>query len=133
MRRWHWLLAAGLSLPFGGAATAGEPTAAERGWDVLRARAASQPLVSRKAYDNVWKQWGVAERPADYDRAVRTRYGLVAAPYDNGGLPMGFGEVRSLFGKGIGNDCLLCHAGSIAGQTVIGLGNASLDLHSLFE
>src|SRR5262249_23326030 len=38
-----------------------------------------------------------------------------------------------LFGKGIVNNCLLCHAGRVAGQTVIGLGNASLDLQGLFD
>ena len=38
-----------------------------------------------------------------------------------------------LLGKGIGTDCLLCHAGRVAGQTVIGLGNSALDLQGLFD
>ena len=39
----------------------------------------------------------------------------------------------TLLGKGIVNNCLLCHAGTVAGQTVIGVGNAALDLQGLFE
>jgi mono/diheme cytochrome c family protein len=46
---------------------------------------------------------------------------------------MGFHEVAGVLSKGVSNDCLLCHAGRIAGQTVIGLGNASLDLETLYR
>jgi mono/diheme cytochrome c family protein len=84
-------------------------------------------------YENAWKQWGLKEKPADYDLAFRERYGLHAAPYDNDRLPMGLHTADGPLGKGIVNDCLLCHAGSIAGETYIGLGNASLDLEELFE
>ena len=46
---------------------------------------------------------------------------------------MGLLEARSivltrpdnLLGKGIVNNCLMCHSATIAGQTVIGAGNAS--------
>src|SRR5260370_26070044 len=60
-------------------------------------------------------------------------YGLPPAPYANGGYPMGLREASSVFGKGLTNDCLLCHAGSIAGKSYVGLGNASLDFQALFE
>jgi hypothetical protein len=88
-----------------------------------------------RAYDNAWRQWGLAEKPADYARVFRDHYGLHAAPFDNGGLPMGFTRTRGLLGlgQGLGNDCLLCHAGTIAGQTMIGLGNTSLDMQALYE
>ncbi len=46
---------------------------------------------------------------------------------------MGLHYSRGLLGKGVINDCLLCHGGVVAGQTVIGLGNASLDLQTLFD
>ncbi len=46
---------------------------------------------------------------------------------------MGLVEATRFFGKGITNNCLLCHAGTVAGQTIVGLGNASLDLQSLFD
>jgi hypothetical protein len=91
------------------------------------------PLWPLAAYENAWKQWGVKERPANYDAVFRERYGLHAAPYDNDGLPMGLHAARGVLSKGIVNDCLLCHAGSVAGETYLGLGNASLDLQGLFD
>src|SRR4051812_6492750 len=98
-----------------GAATAGE-TSAERGRRALLERSFTPATMSRSAYDNVWKQWGVPEKPSDYDRQFRERYGLHRAPYPNDGLPMGL-RLASLplgLGKGISLDCLLCHGGSIA-------------------
>src|SRR5205085_5241239 len=38
-----------------------------------------------------------------------------------------------LLTRGITTDCLLCHGGSIAGRSYIGLGNSTLDLQALFE
>jgi mono/diheme cytochrome c family protein len=106
----------------------------ERGRDAVRGKPALNPPVwSRKAFDNLWKQWGLKEKPADYDEAVRQRYGLLPAAYDNDGLPMGLHSSRGLVGKGVVNDCLMCHASRIAGQTIIGLGNAGLDLQGLFD
>src|SRR5207248_3225149 len=114
------------------AAGAAERTAAERGQLAVRGLSHLSPQSwSKRAYEEVWKRWGLKERPADYGTALRERYGLHAAPYDNGGLPMGLHEARG--GKGLTVSCVLCHAGSVAGQTVIGLGNASLDLQGLFE
>src|SRR5262249_60380667 len=86
------------------------------------------PLGPHKAYDNLWKQWGLSAKPADYEKAVMERYGLHPAPFDNGGRPLGLIEAKGVLGKGLVNNCLLCHAGTVAGQTIIGLGNASLDL-----
>ena len=40
---------------------------------------------------------------------------------------------RMLFLNGIGIDCMTCHGGSIFGKSYVGLGNASLDIHSLFH
>jgi mono/diheme cytochrome c family protein len=61
------------------------------------------------------------------------RYGLFPAPYANGGYPMGLREVRSLFGSGVTTDCMLCHGGSILGQSMVGLGNSALDMQALYE
>jgi len=109
-------------------------TAIERGELAVRGRPAmNPPLWTQSVMDNAWKHWGVKEKPADYARAFRDRYGLHAAPYDNGGLPMGFHVSQSLLGKGIVSDCLLCHAGRVADQTIIGLGNSSLELQGLFD
>jgi hypothetical protein len=107
--------------------------AAERGTDVLFKKSYAPALVSWSAYENVWKQWGVAEKPKDFAAAVRERYGLHEAPYPNKGLPMGLREAPWLVGKGVGFDCLLCHASSFDGKPVIGLGNASLEWQALFD
>jgi mono/diheme cytochrome c family protein len=93
------------------------------------------PFWSLRAYAEAWRQWGRSDRPEDYPRAFRERYGLHEAPYENGGLPAGFTRPKGLLGvgQGLGNDCLLCHAGTVAGRTIIGLGNTSLDMQSLYE
>jgi mono/diheme cytochrome c family protein len=127
------LAMAGLSFALAKGRQPAEIRAAERGRKALYERCYNPPIVSLKAYDNAWKQWGVKDKPADYDRAFRDRYGLSIAPYANAGLPLGLRTGNGPLGKGLGNDCLLCHAGSIAGQTVIGLGNASVDVQSLSE
>jgi hypothetical protein len=130
----RWLLCLGLVTAAGGAATA-DPAAVERGREAVRGRPALNPPVgTTAAYDNLWKQWGAAEKPADYPRAVRDRYGLHPAPYENAGLPMGLHPARGLLmGKGVGTDCLLCHAGTVAGRTVIGLANSTMDVDGLIR
>ncbi|MEX2119371.1 MAG: hypothetical protein WD847_07240 [Pirellulales bacterium] len=119
------------------AARASQPdpnAAVDRGRRAVRTTL-SPLAVSTRAYEDAWKQWGLGERPADYELAFRSRYGLHEVPYENGALPTGLHEIPGPFGIGraIAHDCLLCHAGSIAGQTLIGLGNASLDFQSLYE
>ena len=41
-------------------------------------------------------------------------------------LPLGFG-------KGVAQDCMICHGGSIAGQSYVGLGNSTLDFQTFSE
>ena len=109
-------------------------SAAERGALAVRGQPTMNPPVwSAKAYDNLWMRWGVKEKPADYACAVQERYGLHPAQYPNNGLPMGLHYSQGILGKGVINDCLLCHASVVAGQTVIGAANSTLDLQSLFE
>jgi mono/diheme cytochrome c family protein len=117
------------------AVVAAEPTPAERGRDHLLKRSYSPATISLDAYANVWKQWGVKEKPADYARLFRERYGLHEAPYANDGYPMGLKvAARPLgLGKALAVDCLVCHGGSIAGKSYIGLGNASLDYQAFYE
>jgi mono/diheme cytochrome c family protein len=114
---------------------AAELDAARRGEKALLERAFIPPFWSRSAYDNAWRQWALdaPEAPADYARLFRERYGLHVAPYANGGLPMGLRDMPFLFRSGVATDCLLCHGGSVAGQSYVGLGNASLDMQTLFE
>src|SRR5262245_42153703 len=136
MYRWLMCLSIGLAaLSAGLAADSATPAAAavERGRDAVRGRPAlNPPVCATSVYEDLWQNWGVADKPADYARAVRERYGLHEAPYANGGLPMGLHEARGLFGPGVGTDCLVCHAGTIAGRTIVGLGNSTMDLEGLF-
>jgi hypothetical protein len=105
-----------------------ERTAAERGAEAVHRLSSSPPVLSQEAYENAWRQWGVPEKPVEYARAFREHYGLHPAPYENQGLPMGLHEATGVLGHGITSDCLLCHAGSVAGRTYIGLPNTTLDL-----
>jgi cytochrome c peroxidase len=109
--------------------------AAARGKAALLGRAFNLPVWSAQAYKNVWLHWEGAghEPPQDYDAAFREHYGLHPAPYANGRYPMGLREAKGFLFKGLATDCLLCHGGSIAGQSYVGLGNASLDIQALFE
>src|SRR5262245_28623553 len=116
-------------IPVAGAA---ELTPAQRGEKALLGRSFSPPGWSLAAYKNTWKQWGLDTPPDDakYDQLFRERYGLHPAPYPNGGLPMGLREAPNILlaRKGLTTDCLLCHGGSILGQSYIGLGNSTLEI-----
>ena len=143
MRTTRWV-AGGMAVLAAGALAAqaapagpdGGPDAA-RGKQALLGRSFSPATLSLEAYDEVWRRWGLAERPAaaDYDRLFRERYGLHAAPYPNGRYPMGLREddLPLGLGRGLSLDCLLCHGGSIAGKSYVGLGNTSLEIQAFFE
>jgi mono/diheme cytochrome c family protein len=135
--RW-WLLGLVVLCGLAAAVPAAEKQAttpsAKRGKEALLGRTFAPPMVTLKGYDRLWKTWGLKEKPKDYDRAIRERYGLHVAPYDNKGVPMGLRPASHLLiGKGYAPDCMLCHSGRVAGQTVFGLGNSTIDLQSLFE
>jgi hypothetical protein len=112
---------------------ADEPSPAERGRIALLTRSFNPTIWSTSAYDNAWRQWGLPERPANYEQAFRERYGLPEAPYPNDGYPMGLRRSGGLLGNGISTDCLVCHGGSIMGHSYVGLPNASLDMQALYE
>jgi hypothetical protein len=125
------------ALPLGLSARAAEADAAQRGKKALLGKCYAPPTITRRAYDEVWRQWGLKEKPAaaEYDRVYRARYGLHEAPYPNGGLPMGLrpASLALGFGKGIAMDCMVCHGGSIAGKSYVGLGNSTLDYQAFYE
>lgn len=109
-------------------------TPASRGRQALLGKSYAPALVSRKAYQELWKTWSLDAPPANFDRELRERYGLHEAPYENDGFPMGLRKTPGLLGgAGVGYDCLLCHGGSVNGQSIIGLGNSSLEWQSLFD
>lgn len=111
-----------------------DDTPAQRGRKALEARAFNMATWNTTAYDDVWKEWGTEKnQPKDYAQAFMAHYGMHPAPYENGRYPMGLREGKKLLGKGLTTDCLLCHGGSIAGKSYIGLGNSTLDIQAFFE
>jgi mono/diheme cytochrome c family protein len=134
----RWLLFGPLLaivLLFTPAPRAAEPDPVERGRKALLGRAFNPAVWSPDAYANAWRAWGkdVKEAPRAYSQAFMDRYGLHPAPYANGKYPMGLREAKGLLRDGITTDCLICHGGSIAGKSYVGLGNACLDIQALFE
>lgn len=117
-----------------------EPAAVDRGREALTSRSFLKPEWSLEIYENVAELWG-GEAPdpdADpeaYALAFNRRYGLHPAPFPNDGLPMGLkrstdpGTGR----QGLQVDCLVCHGGSIGGQSFVGLGNSQLDMIGLYQ
>jgi hypothetical protein len=124
-------------LPIATAVRAAEADSVERGKQALLGKCYAPPTMTRRAYDEVWRQWGIKDKPAPaaYDRLFRQRYGLHDAPYPNGGLPMGLRPAPLPFGlgKGISMDCMVCHGGSITGKSLVGLGNSTLDYQAFYE
>jgi hypothetical protein len=129
----RWLLSLSVLILTGIAAAGPSDEAALRGRKALEGQSFIPPIWSVSGYESLWRQWGLSEKPADFDRLVRERYGLHPAPYPNDGLPMGLRKSRGLLGSGISLDCMVCHGGSIMGQSYIGLGNSALDFQALFE
>jgi hypothetical protein len=104
-----------------------------RGKAAIEGRSFNPPVWTMAGYESLWKQWGVNEKPADYERAVRERYGLHPAPFPNDGLPMGLRKNPKFLGRELSVDCLVCHGGAIMGHSYVGLGNSALDVQAVFE
>ncbi|MBY0525051.1 MAG: c-type cytochrome [Gemmataceae bacterium] len=128
------LAAMGLAL-IGTTLLAAEPSAAERGKKALLGRHFTGATYSSNGYRTAWRFWedGTKKPPERYDEAFMAYYGLHTSPYPNDGFPMGLRPTAGLFGrKLLTTDCMLCHGGSIMGESHVGLGNASLDIETLF-
>ncbi|AXQ31533.1 hypothetical protein D0B54_23850 [Solimonas sp. K1W22B-7] len=98
--------------------------------------------IPASIYGNVWKQWGLAERPSDFDAQLVERYGFAPSPIPNpypiddeekaqlsasfggtGKLPLGWSQGRTEDGKYSGNlgiNCFICHAGRIGSGEAVG-------------
>lgn len=132
-RPWQ-VTSAGLALALVVAVHGADENAADRGRKAILEKNYNPAVWTRDAYEKAWTRWdNTTAKPDEYDRAFREQYGLHEAPYPNRGLPMGLREGWKLLKRGISVDCLVCHGGSIFGQSYVGLGNASLDVQALFE
>ncbi|HSW14572.1 MAG TPA: hypothetical protein VLI06_17115 [Solimonas sp.] len=106
--------------------------------------------IPASIYGNVWKQWGLAQRPDDFDAQVVERYGFAPSTIPNpypvndeeksklsanfggtGKLPLGWSQGRDKDGKYTGNlgiNCFICHAGRIGSGEAHGTaGNVQFD------
>lgn len=88
-------------------------------------------------FDNLWRSWDERAREAaakaspEARRAMTLRrYGLLEAPYENNGVPLGMLAQKN--GTWAMN-CLICHAGSVEGKTILGAPNVSMDFSSIYE
>lgn len=127
-------------------ADAPDPVAVERGRKALLGTGFIRPGWKDDTYRNVGKLWGTAApdpatAAAEYAAAFQRRYGLHPAPYPNPGaypdevLPMGLRRGVTCDGRttGLTFDCMVCHGGSIGGQSYVGLGNTQLDMKRLID
>ncbi|MEO6950311.1 MAG: hypothetical protein ABI321_00755, partial [Polyangia bacterium] len=104
--------------------------AAARGWNLLSVDTVGEPAIPRIAIESLSVVWPGGENyPGTYWSAFRERYGLHEAPFDNDGLPLGIRPV----GNYVTFDCMLCHAGTVAGTAMLGVANSTLDVQGLLD
>jgi endo-cleaving rubber dioxygenase len=114
--------------------------------------------MSAADYNNSWQQWGLSERPENFDALYTLRYGLNEAPFRNpyplpgedpktsdggsGQLPLGLRQLKDENGQWTGEigtaACFQCHGGQIGTRedpggnrialTSLGLGNNNFDV-----
>jgi RoxA-like, cytochrome c-like len=113
---------------------------ATRGREALLKAGYLSPAWTFEAFAKVGMTWKAdhpdpKSDPDGYREAFQARYGLHESTIPNDGLPMGLRRaVAKQSGRlGLQVDCLLCHGGSIGGQSYIGLGNSQLDIEPLFR
>ena len=111
---------------------AGDAKTIASGKLALETRAFTPAYWTVDVYEKAWEHWTPKpdKKPADYDKAFAAYYGLHAAPYKNGRYPMGLRKARA---ARLVIDCMICHGGSILGNSYLGMGNASLDLQAFLE
>lgn len=123
-------------------------------------RAAMTDLsVPAATINNLWRRWGLSERPDNFDQLLTERYGFNPAPYRNpyplpgedpvladggtGQLPMGLIQGRNADGNYNGKislNCYICHGGQIGDTTdgeglgpIPGMGNTNTDMMILMR
>jgi len=133
------LTATALSASQAAAGEPPDPAAVERGRKAVLERAFLNAEWSDAAYKSVSKFWGEPapdpeQDPDGYARAFAKRYGFHEAPYPNDGLPMGLKRSVKADGttRGMQVDCLVCHGGSIGGESYVGLPNTEIDYAGFF-
>ena len=100
---------------------------AEKGYQYILTKPYDAPSMTEAMLWDVWGVWPEPARteaehasPAERRRMIFSRYGLVEEQGRD--LPVSF--VRTP-GGGLTENCLMCHAGKVAGKYIYGLGNSS--------
>ena len=109
-----------------------ESARAAHGEALLQTEPLTPGVVPELIIRNLWVAWGMSPPASDAEfwALARARYGMLEAPFDNGGLPLGMR--RDAAGL-VAFDCLLCHGGRVAGTTVLGAANVTIDLETFFD
>lgn len=109
-----------------------DPARAARGEALFESGSLTPGVIPEIVMRSLWVAWGVAPPPSDeaFWQQAAERYGLTRVPGRNGGLPLGLGRDG---GGSVAFNCLLCHASTVAGTTLIGAANHRVDLESLYD
>lgn len=95
------------------------------------------PGLNKEIFENLWRVWdgddakkAQGATSAQIRKLALARYGLMEAPYENNGVPLGYtkGENGVWY-----SNCLLCHAGAVKGKPMLGAPNNRVDLATLSE
>ncbi len=111
----------------------------EEGYRLLRSRTYVPPDFDQDVFEALWKTWPEPIRsqaanasPLERRKMTFSRYGLMEDPDNDDPKIPALGYVDD--GKrGWVMNCLICHAGKVAGRVIPGLPNTHLALHTLIE
>jgi mono/diheme cytochrome c family protein len=113
-------------------------TSAEHGYWLLRHKPYLPPDFDQTTFDMLWSVWPEPLRsqardatPEERRRLTFSRYGLVE-PLESTGTGPALGYVPTA-SEGWVMNCLACHGGKVAGQTIPGLPNSHTALQTLTE
>lgn len=103
---------------------------AQAGERYLTETSLTPPTLPSIGFRSLWTIWGEAGGDDEtYWKKFRAKYGMQEAPFDNGPYPLG---LRVVDGNAM-LDCMTCHGGRIAGQTIMGLANTEFQMQRLFD
>lgn len=97
------------------------------------------PLLDVATFDALPEAWSDADRQTLPDTnparrlAIGQHYGLTAPPLGAGDFPLGLVPGTMAGRPMLRANCLICHAGELFGQPVIGVANTRLDFEALMD
>ncbi len=109
-----------------------DQASAARGAKLFTEGSLGKGFLPKDALRYLWLVWGTGAPASDeaFYAAFSARYGFIEAPFDNGGYPLG---IREAGANNVSIECLACHGNRVAGTTVLGVGNSTLDLQGLYD